>query len=119
MARTVKEWIGKSDDSRPPNSVRLRVLERYGCRCYRSGIEIRDGVPFDLDHIVALINGGENRESNLAPILKDKHKEKTRKDVKERSTVRKKRVAALGDKTRRKHKWPTGRKIPKRANPWG
>jgi hypothetical protein len=36
------------------------------------------GDKWQLDHIVALINGGEHRESNLAPILDAEHKAKTK-----------------------------------------
>jgi 5-methylcytosine-specific restriction protein A len=81
MARKLPEWIGKTPDSKPPPRVRERVLKRYGEKCYLSGIVIVPGTPFELDHIVALKNGGENRETNLAPVLKAPHKEKTKKDV--------------------------------------
>jgi hypothetical protein len=45
----------------------------------------------------ALINGGENRESNMAPILRDKaHKEKSRQDVAEKSRVYRRKASHLG-----------------------
>jgi 5-methylcytosine-specific restriction enzyme A len=81
MSRSVKEWIGASDDTRPPPRVRARVLKRYDEKCYLSGVLITPGTAFEIDHIVALKNGGENRESNLAPVLKAPHKAKTAKDV--------------------------------------
>lgn len=81
MARALPEWIGKTPDTKVPDRVRLRVFEREGGKCWISGRKIRPGDLWDLDHKVALINGGEHRESNLFPALRDKHREKTREDV--------------------------------------
>lgn len=100
MNRSVPEWIGKNADSPIPPRVRLRVFERFGGRCHLSGRQIRPGDDWDCDHIVALINGGEHRESNLAPAIKDKHREKTAEDVKEKSIVYRKRIKHLGVKKR-------------------
>ncbi len=96
MTRKVEEWIGKTDDAPIPPRVRLRVFELHAGRCYLSGRQIRASDQWDLDHIVALVNGGEHRESNLAPVLRDKHKEKTAEDVKEKSIVRRKRMKHVG-----------------------
>lgn len=85
MARALPEWIGKTDDSKIPDRVRVRIFEREGGRCHLSGRKIMPGEPWDLDHKVALINGGEHRESNLFPALRDKHREKTREDVAEKA----------------------------------
>lgn len=81
MARSVPEWIGKSDDAKVPPRVRLRIFEREGGICHLSKRKIQPGEKWELDHIVALINGGEHRESNLAPALVQPHREKTRQDV--------------------------------------
>ena len=81
MARSVPEWIGKTDDAKVPPRVRLRIFEREGGICHLSKRKIQPGEKWELDHIVALINGGEHRESNLAPALVQPHREKTRKDV--------------------------------------
>uniref|UniRef100_UPI003F71FFF0 HNH endonuclease n=1 Tax=Shinella sp. TaxID=1870904 RepID=UPI003F71FFF0 len=64
MARTVAEWIGKTDDHRAPKKVRDRIIERDN-RCHLCGQPIQTAQRWDLDHVQALINGGENRESNL------------------------------------------------------
>lgn len=87
MSRAVKEWIGKTDDSRPPPHVRARIFKDHGGVCYLAKREIKSGEPWDLDHVIALINGGENRETNLAPALRDKHREKTKADVAEKSAA--------------------------------
>jgi 5-methylcytosine-specific restriction protein A len=94
MSRTVEEWIGKSDDAAIPPRVRLRVFERMGGICHLSGRKITAGEPWDLDHIVALINGGAHRESNLAPALRTEHRKKTATDVKQK---------AKNDRVRKRH----------------
>lgn len=81
MSRSLPEWIGASDDTAIPPRVRLRVFEAHGGVCYLSKRKIMPGEAWDCDHVIAIINGGENRESNLAPALKDKHREKTAADV--------------------------------------
>lgn len=65
MARIVPEWRGKTDDTRAPDRVRLRVFEAKGGRCHSCGRKIPAGETWTLEHVVALVNGGENRESNL------------------------------------------------------
>lgn len=87
MSRSVEEWVGRDHDTPIPKRVKLRVLLRYGGRCYRTGHKFRAGDPIEYDHINALCNApaGENwnRESNIAPILGGKvHQAKTAEDVK-------------------------------------
>lgn len=86
MSRTVKEWIGKTDDTAVPPHVRLRVLLRFDRRCQECTNDIGKK-PWICDHRVALINGGENRESNLGPIHETCDKTKTAADVALKSTV--------------------------------
>ncbi len=100
--RTVKEWIGKTDDSKVPDRVRQRVFDNAGGICHCCNLPIK--VPFETweaDHKIALINGGENRESNLAPAHSHCHLKKTSVDVAEKS-----KVAAIRQKF-------TGAKKPK------
>lgn len=122
MARSTDEWIGATDDTPIPPRVRLRVFERDGGRCHISGRKIQAGEAWDCDHVVALINGGENRESNLAPALRDKHREKTAFDVAEKAKVARIRAKHLGiakPKTRGFDKSKTrkfdGSVVPRRA----
>ena len=96
MTRTVKEWVGKTPDSKIPPRVRLRIFEAHGGVCHLSGRKIAAGELWDIDHIIALINGGLHRESNLAPALRDKHKAKTAEDVAEKAKVARKAKANLG-----------------------
>lgn len=99
MSRALPEWIGKTDDSKVPDRVRIRIFDREGGRCWISGRKIMPGDAWDLDHKVALINGGEHRESNLFPALRDKHRAKTAEDVAEKAEtyrVRSKHVLPKG-----------------------
>lgn len=104
MPRTAKliEWFGKSDDHRAPGSVRLRVFDRESGKCHLCNLLITDR-KWDLDHETALINGGENRESNLKPAHRSCHKKKTAADVAEKAkvaAVRAKHVGAAVPTTR-------------------
>lgn len=85
MTRSVPEWIGKTPDTPAPPRVRLRVFERHNGVCHLSKRKIMPGEKWELEHIVAIINGGENRESNLAPALVDPHKVKTAADMAQKS----------------------------------
>jgi 5-methylcytosine-specific restriction enzyme A len=100
--RELLEWKGKTDDTTVPSRVKLRVFERHGGICHISGRRIRAGEAWDLDHIVSLINGGEHRESNLAPALIGPHKTKTKADVAEKSQMYHKKKKAYGIRSKRR-----------------
>jgi 5-methylcytosine-specific restriction endonuclease McrA len=95
-ARSVPEWIGSSPDAEVPPRVRLRIFDAHHGVCHISGRKIMAGEPWELEHKIAIINGGEHRESNMAPALKDKHKAKTAEDVAEKSAIATKRKKHLG-----------------------
>lgn len=96
--RQVKEWIGKHPDAKVPDWVRDRVFLRFGGRCAVTGIKLRAG-DYDLDHIKALADGGEHRESNLRPVFRLAHREKTGEENAARDKA---------DRIGRKHRgtWP-------------
>ncbi len=94
--RAVPEWIARHDDEAIPPRVRARVFERAGGICHISGRKITAADQWDCDHIVALCNGGEHRESNLAPALRDKHRAKTAEDVAAKSKTARVRAKHLG-----------------------
>jgi hypothetical protein len=96
MPRKVNEWRGKTPDTRAPPRVLLRVFQRVNGICHISGRKIMPGERWQAEHIVALINGGENRESNLAPALVGPHKEKTRRDLAEKKRVAKRAKSHVG-----------------------
>lgn len=95
-ARSVPEWIGKTPDAKIPPRVRLRVFERSGGICQETKRKIMPGDDWDCDHILALINGGEHRESNLQPVLCEAHKEKTKEDVAIKAKIARVRKKHLG-----------------------
>lgn len=96
--RTLDEWIGASPDAKIPPRVRLRVFERDNGKCHLTGRRIRAGEAWECDHIVALCNGGEHRETNLAPALSEPHKIKTKSDVREKAKIARLRKRHLGIK---------------------
>ncbi len=96
--RTVKEWIGKTADSMPPPRVRLRIFRTHDGRCHLSDIKIRPGDAWDCDHVRALWDGGENRESNLAPALSKYHRKKSAADQTVKATGDRKLMKMLGIK---------------------
>lgn len=113
MPRSVPEWIGKTPDQKVPDRVRLRVLERYNRTCYLTGNPIAPGSAWELEHVVAIILGGEHRESNLAPALVDPHKRKTATEMAVKAKIADVAKAAYGI-TRPKAKIPSR---PKAAKP--
>jgi hypothetical protein len=75
----------------------MRVWNRFKgvcqCGCER---RITAGEPWQCDHVVALINGGENRESNLAPLITEHHRQKTTADVAIKSKTARMKAKHLG-----------------------
>lgn len=94
MARSVAEWVGKTDDAKVPVRVKLRIFERTGGVCHISGAKIRPGDEWDVEHVKPLWLGGEHRESNLAPALRSEHRKKTANEAKAR---------AKSDSVRKRH----------------
>lgn len=109
MARKTEEWIGKDDDTQIPPRVRLRVFDRYDGRCYLCTRKIGAGEYWEADHVIALCNGGANREGNLKPACCNCCRPKTADDVSEKSIVYEKRTKHLGiKKSSRSHHRPRG-----------
>lgn len=67
MARATTEWRGASDDSKAPPRVRQRLYDAAKGICHICELPIKPTETWHLDHVISLIEGGENRESNLAP----------------------------------------------------
>ena len=85
--RSLPEWIGKTPSTPVPPRVKIRIWERDNGHCHITGRKIKAGEAWECDHVIALINGGENRETNLAPALKAPHRKKTAQDVKIKSKI--------------------------------
>lgn len=96
MTRSTPEWIATHDDQAIPPRVRLRVFERFGGRCQLSGRKIMPGDVWQVDHRIALANGGEHREGNLQPVLSAEHRVKTADDVKLKAKIARVRAKHVG-----------------------
>lgn len=94
----MKEWVGKTPDSMPPPTVRLRIFEREGGRCHLTGVLIKTGDLWDLDHKKRIEDGGENRETNLFPALREPHRKKTAEETTRGKKADRSRMAHLGIK---------------------
>ena len=85
--RSVKEWVGATDDASPPPHVRVRLFLAADGRCKICNRKLREGDKWQPDHIKAICNGGVNKESNLQVACSWCHPVKTAKDVAEKSEV--------------------------------
>lgn len=94
--RNVPEWIGKTDDTPVPKRVKIRVFIAHDGICHISKRKIVVGDKWDAEHVKAISNGGENRESNLAPALIEPHKIKTKRDRAIKSKTDRMRAMNLG-----------------------
>ena len=99
--RSVPEWIGKTDDTPIPPRVKLRIFEQYRGRCNNCGLSIRGSLLPAFDHIVSLVNAGENRESNIQLLCSACHGTKTATDVHTKSVTYNKRAKRLKLKRRK------------------
>lgn len=88
MPRSLAEWWGATPDTQVPPRVRYRVFlaakRRCAGPCHR---KLRIGARFTCDHIKALINGGENRETNLQILCDWCNPKKNASDVAEKAKV--------------------------------
>ena len=87
MTRTLQEWVGKNDDEKPPPRVLLRLIVHYDARCACCTRPIGGPILWQTDHIIAIINGGKNSESNLQPLCLTCHQDKTGSDIREKSMI--------------------------------
>lgn len=95
MSREVPEWIGKTDDTAIPDRVRLRVYEKANGDCAVCGQGV---LSCEFDHIIPLILGGANRESNIQLLCVPCHRAKTKRDVKIKAKVARVKKKHIGIK---------------------
>ncbi len=97
MPRSVPEWIGKSDNSRIPASVKQRIVEAQDNRCaLNPEHEFKPGDKIEFDHKTPLWLHGEHRERNLQAVLAESHIRKTKAEAKIRAQVNRRRQMHLG-----------------------
>lgn len=101
MSRSLPEWIGTNDDTPIPPRVKLRIFERYNKTCCVCSRPVVGRLLPAYDHIVAIINGGRNIESNIQLLCSACHTAKTATDVAEKSAIYNKRAKRLKLKRRR------------------
>jgi 5-methylcytosine-specific restriction protein A len=102
MARTVKEWIGRTADSKIPDSVKSRIREKQDQKCAISERPFQTGDMIEYDHVIPLRDwigeGHGNREGNLQAILAAKHKIKTAIENSKRAKVKRTKMKHEGTK---------------------
>lgn len=98
MSRSTSEWIGRNDDTPVPPRVRARVFAAKGGRCHRCSrlIDAAGGEGWTCEHLIALINGGKNAESNLDITCSWCLPIKNAEDVAEKSRVYHKAAKNIG-----------------------
>lgn len=102
MTRSLPEWTGTSDDAAIPPRVRVRVFDRCNGRCCWCRGIIAPGTKWECDHIIALANGGEHREGNLALMCGPCHRLKTLTlDLPRKAKIARTRRKHLGIKHKR------------------
>ncbi|SEB78447.1 MULTISPECIES: HNH endonuclease [Rhodobacterales] len=95
-ARKHPEWIGKTPDTAVPSWVKSRILDAQDGRCAECRNDFCAQLRPEFDHITALINLGENRESNLQALCGPCHGKKTAADVALKAKVARVRGNHLG-----------------------
>lgn len=93
----LKEWIGRRPESMPGQTVLLRLYAKQNgiCACGCGQVMNLNRDKVDCDHRIALIDGGENRESNLQLMLHPCHKAKTGEEASARSEERRHKAKAF------------------------
>jgi 5-methylcytosine-specific restriction protein A len=118
MARSTEEWIEENHDKPIPDRVKDRVIRAANNLCGYCGLRVRIGGG-EVDHIIALVNGGEHRESNLRYVHKHCHQIKTVEDVKEKARDYRKRKKLYGfGKPKRPYVPKTAYFEPRAARVW-
>ena len=85
-ARAVEEWIGQTPDTPLPDRVLLRIWDRQGGRCAKSGVKLYAGY-YIKEHVIPLWRGGENRESNIKLYAVEESTKKTKVEAGERAKI--------------------------------
>jgi 5-methylcytosine-specific restriction endonuclease McrA len=115
MARTREEWIGKNDDSRPPQSVQIRLFESSRGYCQACGLKLKPG-NWHIDHKVRLKDGdGNNRERNLQIICVGCHQEKTGQENHDQAKADRIKAGTIGVKKASSRPVPGSRNSPWKA----
>lgn len=96
MTRAVPIWVGETDDTPVPRRVRDRVWHRENGRCHRCERDIQTGDAWIIEHRIAIINLGQNAESNLCLTCSWCKPQKDAEDVAQKSKDRRVRAKHIG-----------------------
>jgi 5-methylcytosine-specific restriction protein A len=99
VSRSTPEWIGKTDDTATPPRVKARIYLGAAGHC-KFCTRFVDGSALvaEYDHVIPLILGGQNRETNLQLLCSECHAVKTKRDVKIKAKVARVQKRHLGIK---------------------
>lgn len=67
----------------------LRIFQAHGGKCYMCQRKLTARDDYDIEHIIALENGGTDDDANLAPCCEFCHSQKTAEDHGQASRGRK------------------------------
>lgn len=98
MSRSLKEWIAPNDDTPIPARVKERIGRRAEDKCQHCKRTVGPRLAAQFDHVIPLILGGQNRESNLQLLCEPCHSAKTALDVKLKAKVSRVRQRHIGIK---------------------
>lgn len=101
-------------------AVRRMIAESQGWRCRGRPQGQRGpycnadllGQPFEVDHIHALVHGGDNAENNYRALCIPCHRKKSAQDLKDRAKINRITGKTKGPP---KRNWPTGPKLQSRG----
>lgn len=96
--RSTSEWIGRDDNQRIPDYVKDRVANNAELYCQKCSRQVGGKLRAEFDHVIPLILGGKNRESNIQLLCHECHKAKTKLDVKLKAKTARVRKKHLGIK---------------------
>lgn len=105
---------------------RLRIFTAHNGVCGLSGVKIKPGDAWHIEHRVPVALGGSNDDENLYPALVEPHALKTKDDVKRIAKAKRQSGIESGQAARRakrgfgliqsRNEWPKGQKLQSR--PW-
>ena len=100
--RRVALWTGSAADTAVPPRVKLRVFDRAGGACEACHRALGPADKWEVDHKLALINGGANGEDNLQCLCEWCHAAKTGEDIAQKAKSDRIRMRHLGIRAPRK-----------------
>jgi len=93
--RAWREWTGKTGDTAIPPRVQARICMVWENTCHITGVKIAGERP-QMEHVVPLNMGGENREGNIRPAWKKAHQEKSAAEAGKRAKADRQRANHIG-----------------------